>query len=275
MKNLSLIIPDIHLKHEVAEKIIRHVGADEIIFLGDYFDDFNDTPQMVRETSEWLVESTSKPNRIHLFGNHEVGYAFGYKYFKCRGYTQWKHMLISDIVPQSVWNKLKFYHFLDNRWLLSHAGLHSLNVPDDIKAMNKNRVGFIQAISDWLDVEIQKGMRCAANNTCSWIFNAGRCRGGTQRVGGLIWCDYEAEFYPVKGINQIVGHTPDRYGVPKWCVSNKENSVSKIKYSEFSPTIEVLDDPDLSVNIDLDVVGNMHYGIWDGHSFTVGNYRDL
>ena len=94
-------------------------------------------------------------------------------------------------------------------------------------------------------------------------------------MGGLIWCDYEAEFYPVKGINQIVGHTPDRYGVPKWCVSNKENSVSKIKYSEFSPTIEVLDDPDLSVNIDLDVVGNMHYGIWDGHSFTVGNYRDL
>ena len=85
-----LIIPDIHLKWERVNRVINHVGADEIIFLGDYFDDFNDTPEQVDEMVSWLEHSAKQPNRIHLFGNHDMHYAFSDAGFQCSGFEQWK-----------------------------------------------------------------------------------------------------------------------------------------------------------------------------------------
>ncbi len=44
MIETTLILPDLHLKVEQADKIIKHVGADKIICVGDVFDDFGDNP---------------------------------------------------------------------------------------------------------------------------------------------------------------------------------------------------------------------------------------
>jgi Calcineurin-like phosphoesterase len=270
MNKITLIIPDIHHKWHHAEKIISSVGADEIIFLGDYFDDFNDAPEMVQETADWLVSSVNKPNRIHLFGNHDIHYAYTYRNFKSSGYEQWKNFIIQDTVSQEVWNKLKYYHFLDNRWLLTHAGLHKANVPGSILKLKTNRKEFIAELSGHLDYSIIEGFKAAANNVPHWIFCAGGSRGGRQPVGGITWCDFEREFSPIEGINQIMGHTPCRSGCAKWCFTGVDGSPS-----EFNPTVEQLDNPNASANLNLDVLGNMHYGIWDGKKFIIGNYREL
>ena len=271
----TLIIPDLHHRWRQAEHIISKVGHDEVIFLGDYFDDFYDTQQMVQETCDWLEMSINKPNRLHLFGNHEMGYAFPYSSFQCSGYTPWKYFLIHDYLKQTVWDKMKWFTFLDDQWLLSHGGLHNLNLPQSIAEKHTNRTEFIAAIDKYLNDELAQGFRDGANSVRSWIFSAGNARGGNQRVGGITWCDFEREFYPIKGINQIVGHTPQGMGFPKWCVINHDNSVGFYPAHEFSPTIENLNNPNLSHNIDLDVWKNTHYAVWNGNVLQIGNYNDL
>lgn len=270
----TLIIPDLHLRWEQAEKIISKVGGDEILFLGDYFDDFDDDVHMVKDTADWLASSLVKPNRIHLFGNHDQHYAFPYRTFQCSGYAQWKYFIIRDNFDFNLWDKLKWYHFLDNRWLCTHAGLHKLNVPKEVMTYRKDRAKFIVAISEYLDKEILKGFRAGAEGVGSWVFNAGAARWGMQRVGGITWCDYTREFNPVKGINQIVGHTPQEYGV-KWTQLTEDDQILHPSLKDYSPTPEELDNPELSTNICLDVLYNTHYAIWDGKQLKLGDYNSL
>lgn len=292
MNEITLIIPDLHHRVDQAERIIKEVGADQTIFLGDYFDDFNDTPDMVKHTSEWFVESINKPNRIHLMGNHEMGYSFTYSNFQCSGYDQWKDMQINDIVSRQDWDKLKWFYVLDNTWLLSHGGLHQCHLPDSIKKYKEDKSKFMKEIDGFLDNTIHTSLMNGVVGKESWIFRAGHSRGGSQRIGGITWCDFEREFYPIIGLNQIVGHTPQGLGFPKWCIlkhyTNKTSvqelnevknphpeTVTHPPYDKIIPTLEQLNDPNRSTNIDLDVWGNTHYSVWNGKTLKVYNYRDM
>lgn len=268
---ITLIIPDLHLRWEQAEKIIKHVGSDEIIFLGDYFDDFGDDAQSVGETADWLEHSVTLPNRIHLFGNHDVHYAFPQPHFQCSGYEQWKHFMIRDRYPTNkVWDKLKWYHVLDGKFLLTHAGLHKFYLPDQIKALRTDRPAFLKAITEYLDEEIIKDHR-----NKGWALHAGHSRGGMQRVGGITWCDFEREFYPIQGLNQILGHTPQRFGVANWCYWDGENQVQYNPSNNWKIKSESFDDVGKSYNLNLDVSGNTHWAVWNGKTFKFGNYRDM
>lgn len=271
-KKNVLILPDIHHRIEEAERIIRHVGADEIIFVGDYFDDFGDDVEMVRETSAWLCNSVAKPNRIHLWGNHDIHYAYAYRNFKCSGYEDWKYWIIQEHVDNKVWDHLKWYHFLDGKFLLTHAGLHKLNVPDDILKLHTDREAFNAAIATFLDAEKIQAFNQVANGQRHWFCNAGFSRGGTQRVGGIIWCDYEREFHPIQGLNQIFGHTPQGLGIPKWCTWDGKKHVSYHPINLWKPT--TYDNVNQSINICLDVHRNTHWAIWNGKTLEFGNVID-
>ncbi len=274
MNKISLIIPDIHHRWEKAEKIIASVKHDEVIFLGDFFDDFDDTPEMVEATCDWLNSSVKKPNRIHLFGNHDVHYAFPYRGWKCSGYDQWKDFIVTDNVTRATWDKLKWYHVLDGTWLLSHAGLHKSHVPEAIRELHTNRLEFIAAIEQYLDVEIVEGFRKAAKNEASWVFGAGRSRGGMHNVGGIIWCDFAHEFHPVTGLNQIFGHTPMLQGSPVWSVLDEQTKRPAMRVANlWTPLEKRIQDPNDSVNIDLDVRHRTHYATWNGKVLQVGSLQ--
>lgn len=268
MNDIVLVLSDIHHKTDQADKIIRQVGADKVICLGDAFDDFYDTPEIVRNTSEWFVDFINNPKHIFIAGNHEMSYSIPQSPYRCSGYEQWKDFIINDIVPRKDWGKMVYYHILDGKWLLSHAGLHKHHVPKHIADLHQDRPAFLKAIAGYLDEEIIKGFRGE-----SWVFRAGRSRGGFQNVGGLTWCDFEREFYPVKGLNQIVGHTPQDIGVPKWC-RLKEGKLWYPPATEWSPKLSDLNDVNQSTNVCLDVWGNTHWAIWNGEKLTFFNYRD-
>lgn len=273
---ITLIIPDIHHKWKQAEKIIASVGADEIIFLGDFFDDFNDTPDNVRDTCKWLESSVVKKNRIHLMGNHDMNYRFSYPKLRCSGYADWKYFIVRDTMPKWVWDAISWYHFLDDRWLLSHAGLHKLLVPSIIMESRSDRKKYIKELAEFLDTNAEKGIKSAANGEHSWIFNAGFARWGTQRVGGITWCDYSREFNPFRGMNQIMGHTPSDMGtVWHWTRISEDGNVLHPKFNEWQPTLEELDNPDLSANLCLDVYSTMHWATWNGKRLEIGSYKDL
>src|SRR6266705_1062443 len=122
-----LIIPDIHTRCGIAEKIVKHHqnDVDKVVFLGDYFDDFGDDPRLASETADWFRHSVNQPNRIHICGNHDVHYWFkDCNEIRCSGYEQFKSIAINDIVTKKDWEKLIFHYVIDDKWLLSHAGVH-------------------------------------------------------------------------------------------------------------------------------------------------------
>src|ERR1035437_7799588 len=270
----TLIVPDIHCEWEKAEKIMTKIDADVIVQLGDTFDSVDDNPELVKETAEWFVYSVNQPNRIHLMGNHSQNYAFNYSCLRCSGYAQWKYFIIHELVPKDAWDKVKWYYWLDNKWLLTHAGLHKTNIPPSISELRTNRPKYIKEISNYLDHHTQEGIRLAASGQSSWILNAGYARYGSQKVGGITWCDHRQEFQPSKGLWQIYGHTPQR-GEPSWWVE-KANKLDLISSSKFQFSIDKVSiSSDDSYNLCLDVSGNLHYAVWDGKSLVIGSYKDL
>lgn len=266
MSQITLIIPDIHLQWQIADEIIKKVNPNKIIFLGDYFDDYLEDPEQVTDMCDWLNNSVQLPNRIHLFGNHDQHYAFPYRIFQCSGYRQWKYTLINDLVPRKTWDKLKWYHILDNTFFLCHGGLHYFNVPEHIKKMYKDRKEMYKALDVFLKKEISHSLQ---HGGVGWIFSAGASRGGNQRVGGLTWCDFSREFKPTKGINQIVGHTPQTD--INWCILQEDDQMIYRWGNQVELTKNDINNVEKSYNLGLDSSVRNHYAIWDGE--TIKTYK--
>lgn len=234
------ILSDIHTNYERAEQIIKHEGADVNILLGDYFDEFGDTPEDNAQTAYWVKSNLGKDNYIFLLGNHDVAYFYPSTFTLCSGNTNAKLMTISEFLQPSDVRKFKWFHWLDDKTLLSHSGLSEIFLPEKGLPLND--------IKQFLDEESKKAYIALAKKESHWFFRAGFARGGrSQPVGGLTWLDWEDEFLPVKGLNQIVGHTPGR-GVRtregedsvNYCIDN--HLYSYITYIDGKVEIKKIDD---------------------------------
>lgn len=186
----TLVIPDLHLDHKWAERLIQTNPADEIVFLGDYFDQFDDTADENFAATVWLKGSVKKPNRVHLMGNHDLQYLS--HRWGCSGWTQDKHDIIGIGMRPKTWESLRFFH-QSQGWLFTHAGL---TLP--------LAAGFDLSALPSLEEELQRVARSKA--TRHPLLEAGRSRGGSQAAGGILWCDW-SEFIPVPGLKQVFGHT--------------------------------------------------------------------
>lgn len=206
----TLILPDLHLQWKKADNIIKHESADSIVMLGDFFDDFNDSVRENLIMAEWLIASLEQPNRIHLMGNHDIGYAMPHKSYKCSGYEISKDYAINAVLKENDWRKLKTHTWVGN-YLCSHAGVHNFFY---------QKYGEGNPFNTWLDEICHEAMENAyAHKPALPILRAGTSRGGIELYGGIMWCDRK-EFIGIDGINQIFGHTPAKkpiwleYGVP-------------------------------------------------------------
>lgn len=223
----TLIIPDIHTRWHWIEKFIdaQHDNYDEIVFLGDYFDHFSDTPEMNSMTAQWLKKSLDKPKRIHLMGNHDVAYRFPNNWhLRCSGNTKDKSEAINRVLSKEDWNKIKLCHYTQG-WLLSHAGVHERVFAHPRRGLNIEQI----------EHACQSALLDAETNVPVPEMEAGRARGGYMVVGGITWLDYREEFEPVPGINQIVGHTRHKYPSEKkaqcsenYCIDTDSNHIGVI-----------------------------------------------
>lgn len=206
MNKKTLIISDIHLRWRIVDKIIKHESPDEIVFLGDYFDQFGDTDRDNLIMAQWLGDSLSNPNRIHLFGNHDVSYAFPHRSYKCSGYDTHKEWAINSVLKKDDWKKLKLFHSLDDKLdklqiVCSHAGIH----PHFYTKYGEGRP-FIE----WLTAHSNEALNNAFEGMpCHQFLRAGEDRGGLEVYGGLLWIDYSSfEDTDNQNVFQIFGHTP-------------------------------------------------------------------
>ena len=201
MTDKTIIISDIHNDYLTAEKIISKENPEKIIFLGDYFDDFDDTVQDAINTAKWLKKSLQQENRIHLIGNHDLSYMTDNPNLKCMGHREDKHKAIKE--HNIDWNKLLMHYWIDDKWLCTHAGLSN----DFFKQQCNKKSDSIQKILDFSKRDLEK---IDDKNYIHSFFQVGFSRGGSNGVGGPLWCDYD-EFVDIPGINQIFGHTPNQF----------------------------------------------------------------
>jgi len=216
----TIIIPDIHNDYLTAEKIIIKENPDKIIFLGDYFDDFDDTIQDANNTARWLKKSLKQKNRIHLIGNHDLSYMTDNPNLKCSGYRTDKHKVIKKHFID--WNKLKMHYWIDDYWLCTHAGFSN----NFFKQQHTKKSDSIHQVLDFSKKDLEK---IDDVNYMHSFFQVGFSRGGSNEAGGPLWCSYD-EFVDISGINQIFGHTPNhivRYRKTKnsehYCIDTKLN----------------------------------------------------
>ncbi len=211
----TILIPDTHLQHSRAERILsKEKPYDKVVFLGDYFDDFYDNPEWNAGAAKWLKESLLDPKRIHLIGNHDLNYHCDNKDFNdwrkafaCSGFTMEKYKAIREILPdKTTWGKLK-WHVIEQGWLITHAGLDTRHCKMPAPSLKK--------IDNFLNTEAILAERQFINGAKHWFFEAGASRRGSAEVGGIVWCDANKEFQPIPKVKQIFGHTYQRGG-PKW-----------------------------------------------------------
>lgn len=202
-----LILSDIHLRHRQIDTILSWETHDRVIMLGDYFDQWSDTPAQNAATALWLKGKLDDPRFIGLIGNHDCQHIWpvGSHVWHCEN-SRIKVPAVRAILSQSDLDKLKLYH-VESDILFSHAGLtldwfsmaarYGRPTPAALTLPN---------ITAWLDQEWPKIRLAYEGFDSHMLMEAGRDRGGTQQVGGITWSDFTGH-KPIPGIAQIVGHS--------------------------------------------------------------------
>lgn len=195
----TVVFPDLHQPSadilSAIESVIDQDEPDRIVFLGDYFDQFNDSPEDARRTAQWLKKSLTDPRRTHLIGNHDPSYLWPCDATFCPGFTWEIETAIRRVLRKNS-ERLFVFHAWTDGWLLTHAGLSAAWVPDEISA---------DMMKHWLARDEKAARKNFATGRPHWFVAVGRRRGGYDRAGGILWCDWQEKRWPGK---QLCGHTP-------------------------------------------------------------------
>jgi hypothetical protein len=198
----TLILSDIHTKIDKLAVVFSEVDYDEAVFLGDWFDEWDDTVDSNVKTYHCLANLMNQDNHHFLYGNHDIMYFYHGNHTMCSGYAWEKWMALTDVFDmKKVEEKFKFYHKVDD-WLLTHAGLTNHIAEQKIEG----KITLEKAVK-LLEDETPDAMKCLKTRQKHWFYGAGKARGGSEDFGGILWCDAFDEFRVIPDVNQIFGHT--------------------------------------------------------------------
>lgn len=119
----TLIIPDIHLKTSVldsAEIILNSNLADNVVMIGDYFDEFGARfrDDLFLNTIERLKDFSSKRPTTMLLGNHDAMYLSDYNsHVAAAASRDVQHKIQQFIIEEDLYLSCKV-----GKYLISHAG---------------------------------------------------------------------------------------------------------------------------------------------------------
>lgn len=220
MKNLKnkkvVVIPDIHQCIRFVDEILKNENLYEvddsthIVFLGDYFDCF-EKPDGVNyltmfQMCQWINDTYEKlgDKATWLFGNHDMAYFATYPrarkdiFYSCSGYDIQKAYKFNEAIsPEWVYSTQLCAQVGD--YILSHAGFHIKQFKYTSLTEYEN---IVEMYNQW-----ERDKKTFSNKAFHWIGHVGKCRGGMNTIGSPVWLDWDHEFEPIPGINQIVGHT--------------------------------------------------------------------
>jgi len=231
----TLIIPDVHQDIGWVRAILDQEDDnwDRLVFLGDYFDSFDNPPVVasVGETAEFLLDLREEYGErvTYLIGNHDVPYFellelaqsgahLPFPVNSCSGFDTDKATEIARVLDTDFRDSCRLFIFC-NGHLLSHAGVHP-------KFWREGHPGIddpIEALDELCQIAMENlGKKYMA------ILGCGSARGGPEDVGGITWLDWNREFEDHPSLPpQIVGHTPHSLG-PRdegrsWCIDGNQS----------------------------------------------------
>lgn len=212
-----LVIPDVHQKLDKVRRIVENNKFDKLISLGDWFDNFYDSPEDSMRTAMYILDLYEElgDNFIWLMGNHDIPYLFPETFdeTRCSGTTRAKLKAIQEVFADRLDRKRIRLHYeikLGARkypLFLSHAGVSKYHFAH--KLTGTVMPGYIRSkcnkVMDML-FEMEDNPMIGGEELS--ILMAGRARMGSLPTGGIIWQDWNLEFEPLPRVSQIVGHTP-------------------------------------------------------------------
>lgn len=215
----TLIIPDIHNKIIRAETIICSEDADKVIFLGDFFDAYNDTLEDTELTALWVKKKMEDPKYHFIWGNHDIWYGFPWnKYLSCSGNSTTKANVINKILGREHWDKFQPYLW-EQGFFLSHAGLNKRTL-NSLNPEFVERDASLEEVEEILSTNWNRDKSNLMVGFDTILFQAGWDRGGRAPSGGLNWGCWSV-FRCVPGMKQIVGHTISKNPCVKYLEGNR------------------------------------------------------
>lgn len=196
-----VFVGDIHGKTEVVEEALQREGMK--IFVGDFLDSFDRSAENQIYALTLTLDAVDKGVAKAIFGNHELSYLMPEKH-RCSG---WNAATAAHVLhlKERMWKTMIPFLRLPSNFLITHAGaqLVTMEYLDELEFANPN-------------------------SPLHWI---GRRRGGNDATGGIFWCDFNDEFVPTEGVNQIFGHT----------AKGGEKGIRRLDEESFNYCIDCLD----------------------------------
>lgn len=264
----TLVIADIHENIGRAKKIIKSVPHDKLVLTGDYFDNYDTPAKESKATAKWLKEDIlHNPKAVAILGNHDTSYIFNNTHFRCSGFSFERSQIINDILNDEDRSKFVAYH-IDQGYALSHAGLtnelwREYSAKFAEQGVTETKLEFFDRV---MKVIANEAIESAKANGEPVLLSAGWDRGGIYRHGGMNWVDWNS-LSPIKGVNQIVGHSIHR--VPQVLVQKVGGGFVKqdvTEYYEIRGKASSFDDNYvLSISYDIDTHLNHYAVIEDGN----------
>lgn len=194
----TFVWSDVHNRVGRLKTVLGNLKGDfdKRIFLGDWFDNFGDTPEHALRTAETLVELMQDPKNVFIEGNHDTAYRYRNLSSMCSGFTVEKSRAVNQIMGFNEWNRFKLFEEHDG-FVFSHAGIGQDAFSHPIHGITMEEVA----------KRCQEGQDAIRSNIDHPVYFAGRANGGREPYSGITWLRW-GDLKPLAGINQIVGHTP-------------------------------------------------------------------
>lgn len=204
----TLVCGDLHTKFHIFEKVKEMVeNYDRVIFLGDYVDEWEAIPEasynLLFELIEYKKQNMDKV--ILLWGNHDLSEWWG-KPFACSGFNPQTHNLVADLLNRDDNWKLFQVAYTQDNILFTHAGV--------TQAWAERHLDSEDTTADMLADKLNWALLNRPNEKAENIFfglaEVGAARGGYSSPSPLWTDEIELMADCLPGIEQVVGHTPQR-----------------------------------------------------------------
>lgn len=186
----TLVLGDIH-GHSAWKSIVNNEKYDNVVFLGDYLDAFNVTPEDIADNLLDIIKFKEKMgDKCHLcYGNHDHSY---WNSERCSGYNWHGRHLYMPLLEDMFRENMLDLIYIQDDIIFSHAGvsdywLKNVTMLDDVREVNFDSVTL---------------------DSLNWNMLTGYDGYGNTISQSPIWIRPQSLLKSkVDGYRQIVGHT--------------------------------------------------------------------
>lgn len=206
-----LIVGDVHGDSVLVDKVLAL--REPTVFVGDFFDSFRYSRAEQVKALVRVLRSVEEDGNTLIAGNHEWSYINPQK-FRCSGFNTEFWIQVQPLIDRILKVAVPFVWDEKHSLLITHAGLSNQIFQEYIEA----------PVSD-IPIALTEWFRDKERD--SPYFQVGRARGGSAKVGGPLWCDWQREFSEIPGVKQVFGHSASDMPA-SWLSEVHEGSLRRI-----------------------------------------------